>query len=75
MNCSRPREFVPGLDPGAWIWRLRNNRPNVVAMLTIALFGLNHREEGGPVALGQKICELAQIYRHIDRWGGCSGCW
>ncbi|MEM6577429.1 MAG: homocysteine S-methyltransferase family protein [Pseudomonadota bacterium] len=75
LNCSHPLEFLPALEPGDWIERLRNIRPNAAAMDKIALCKLNHLEDGDPVELGQQIGDLARRYPHIDTFGGCCGCW
>jgi homocysteine S-methyltransferase len=75
INCAHPLEFMPALEPGDWIQRLRMLRPNAVAADKIALCTLGHLEQGDHVALGVLMGELAQRYPHIDIWGGCCGTW
>lgn len=75
LNCSHPVEFLPALEPGDWIKRVRNIRPNAAAMDKIALCKLNHLEDGDPIELGRQMGDLARRYPHIDTWGGCCGCW
>jgi S-methylmethionine-dependent homocysteine/selenocysteine methylase len=73
INCSHPVEFEPALEPGSWIERLRNLRPNASKMEKIALCKLGHLEEGDPIELGQLMGQLAKRYPHMDIWGGCCG--
>ena len=75
VNCSHPFEFMPALEPGAWVRRVRMLRPNASAMDKIALCKIGHLEEGDPEALGKLMGELASRYPHIDIWGGCCGTW
>ena len=75
INCSHPLEFEPALEPGAWIERIRNIRPNAAMMEKISLCRLGHLEDGDPVELGEQMGELAKRYAHIDMWGGCCGTW
>lgn len=75
VNCSHPLEFLPALEPGDWIDRIRMLRPNASAMDKIALCKIGHLEEGDPQELGQRMGELARRYPHIDIWGGCCGTW
>ena len=71
INCSHPLEFEPALEPGNWIERVRNVRPNAVMMEKISLCKLGHLEEGNPSDLGEQMGALATRYPHIDMWGGC----
>ena len=75
INCSHPLEFMPALEPGDWIQRLRMLRPNAVAADKIALCTLGHLEQGDHVALGVLMGDLARRYPRIDIWGGCCGTW
>lgn len=75
INCSHPLEFEPALEPGDWIDRVRNIRPNATMMEKISLCKLGHLEDGNPVELGQQMGSLAKRYPHIDMWGGCCGTW
>jgi S-methylmethionine-dependent homocysteine/selenocysteine methylase len=75
INCSHPYEFLPALDPGDWIERIRMLRPNASAMDKLALCKIGHLEEGDPQELGRLMGELARTYPHIDIWGGCCGTW
>jgi S-methylmethionine-dependent homocysteine/selenocysteine methylase len=75
VNCSHPLEFEPALEPGAWIERIRNIRPNAAMMDKISLCRLGHLEDGDPIELGEQMGELAKRYPHIDMWGGCCGTW
>ncbi|MCC7433547.1 MAG: homocysteine S-methyltransferase family protein [Methanoregulaceae archaeon] len=75
INCSHPFEFLPALDPGDWIERIRMLRPNASAMDKLALCKIGHLEEGDPQELGRLMGELARTYPHIDIWGGCCGTW
>lgn len=73
VNCSHPTEFLPALEPGDWVKRLHNIRPNAARMDKISLCKLGHLEEGDPVELGEMMGEIARRYRHIEIWGGCCG--
>jgi len=75
INCSHPLEFEPALEPGAWIERIRNIRPNAAMMEKISLCRLGHLEDGDPIELGEQMGALAKRYPHIDMWGGCCGTW
>ena len=75
INCSHPIEFMPALEPGDWIQRVRMLRPNASAMDKVALCQIGHLEEGDPEQLGRLMGELAHRYPHIDAWGGCCGTW
>jgi len=75
INCSHPLEFLPALEDGDWIKRIRSIRPNAVQMDKISLCKLGHLEDGNPVELGQQLGELAKRFPHIDVWGGCCGTW
>ncbi|MCC5969056.1 MAG: homocysteine S-methyltransferase family protein [Pararhodobacter sp.] len=75
INCSHPVEFLPALEPGSWISRIRALRPNAAKMDKIALCKLNHIEEGDPEELGAMLGKLAQHHPQIDIWGGCCGTW
>lgn len=75
INCSHPFEFLPALEPGDWIERIRMLRPNASAMDKLALCKIGHLEEGDPQKLGRLMGELARTYPHIDIWGGCCGTW
>lgn len=75
INCSHPLEFAPALEPGKWIERIRNVRPNAAMMEKISLCRLGHLEDGNPVELGEQMGALAKRYPHIDMWGGCCGTW
>jgi len=75
VNCSHPQEFLPALEPGDWIERIRMLRPNASAKDKISLCRIGHLEEGDPPELGRLMGELSQRYPHIDIWGGCCGTW
>ena len=75
INCSHPLEFEPALEPGNWIKRVRNIRPNAAMMEKISLCKLGHLEDGDPIELGEQMGALAKRYPHIDMWGGCCGTW
>lgn len=75
INCSHPQEFEPALEPGNWIERIRNIRPNAAMMEKISLCRLGHLEDGDPIELGEQMGALAKRYAHIDMWGGCCGTW
>ena len=75
INCSHPYEFIPALEPGDWIKRIRMLRPNASPMDKIALCRIGHLEEGDPEQLGILMGELGRRYPHIDIWGGCCGTW
>lgn len=75
INCSHPIEFVPAMEPGDWIERVRMLRPNASARDKVALCQIGHLEEGDPEELGRLMGELAARYPHIDVWGGCCGTW
>ncbi|HKJ03962.1 MAG TPA: homocysteine S-methyltransferase family protein [Geopsychrobacteraceae bacterium] len=75
INCSHPLELEPALEPGNWIERVRNIRPNAVMMEKISLCKLGHLEEGNPSELGEQMGALAKRFPHIDMWGGCCGTW
>lgn len=75
INCSHPLEFEPALEPGAWIERIHNIRPNAAMMEKISLCRLGHLEDGDPIELGEQMGDLAKRYPHIDMWGGCCGTW
>lgn len=75
INCSHPLEFIPALDPGSWVERVRMLRPNASAMDKISLCRIGHLEEGDPQELGRLMGELVQRFPHIDIVGGCCGTW
>lgn len=75
VNCSHPYEFLPAMEEGDWVRRIRMLRPNASAMDKIALCQIGHLEEGDPEELGKLMGELATRYPHIDIWGGCCGTW
>ena len=75
INCSHPLEFLPALEAGDWIQRIRLLRPNASAMDKISLCKIGHLEEGDPRELGRMMGDLAHRYPHIDIWGGCCGTW
>ena len=75
VNCSHPVEFLPALEPGDWVERIRMFRPNASAMDKVALCKIGHLERGDPEELGRMMGELAARYPHIDIWGGCCGTW
>jgi homocysteine S-methyltransferase len=75
INCSHPLEFVPVLEPGRWVERIRMIRPNASAMDKIALCRIGYLEEGDPLELGRLMGEVARRYPQIDIWGGCCGTW
>ncbi len=75
INCSHPLEFMPALEPGDWINRVRSLRPNAAMADKISLCTLGHLEEGNPAELGTLMGELARRYPHVDIWGGCCGTW
>lgn len=75
VNCSHPLEFMPALEPGRWIERVRMLRPNASAMDKVELCQIGHLEEGDADELGRLMGELASRYPHIDVWGGCCGTW
>ena len=75
INCSHPYEFIPALEPGDWVKRIRMLRPNASPMDKIALCRIGHLEEGDPEQLGILMGELGRRYPHIDIWGGCCGTW
>lgn len=73
INCSRPLEFEPALEPGDWFLRVRNLRPNALMMDKVSLCKLGHLEDGDPMELGKQMGQLARRFPHIDIWGGCCG--
>jgi S-methylmethionine-dependent homocysteine/selenocysteine methylase len=73
LNCSHPDEFIPALDDGSWLDRIRCFRPNAAKMDKISLCKLGHLEEGDPQELGAQMGEIHQRFPHIDIWGGCCG--
>lgn len=75
INCSHPLELEPALEPGDWIERVRNIRPNAAMMEKISLCRLGHLEDGDPFELAEQMGSLAMRYPHIDMWGGCCGTW
>ena len=75
VNCSHPFEFLPALEAGDWIRRIRMIRPNASAKDKVELCQIGHLEEGDPVELGRLMGDLASRYPHIDIWGGCCGAW
>jgi homocysteine S-methyltransferase len=75
VNCSHPYEFIPALEAGDWIRRIRMLRPNASAKDKIELCQIGHLEEGDPEELGRLMGDLADRYPHIDIWGGCCGTW
>ena len=75
VNCSHPYEFLPALEPGDWVLRLRALRPNAAMMDKISLCSLGHLEEGDWHELGHLMGDLARRYPHLDVWGGCCGTW
>ena len=75
VNCSHPLEFMPALEPGRWIERVRMLRPNASTMDKVELCQIGHLEEGDADELGRLMGELASRYPHIDVWGGCCGTW
>ena len=75
VNCSHPFEFLPALEAGDWIRRIRMLRPNASAKDKMELCQIGHLEEGDPEELGRLMGELASRYPHIDIWGGCCGTW
>ncbi|MCX7041380.1 MAG: homocysteine S-methyltransferase family protein [Gammaproteobacteria bacterium] len=75
VNCSHPYEFIPALEAGDWIRRIRMLRPNASAMDKIELCQIGHLEEGDPGELGRLMGDLAARYPHIDIFGGCCGTW
>lgn len=75
INCSHPFEFLPALESGSWVERIRMLRPNASAKDKISLCRIGHLEEGDPQELGSLMGELARRYPHIDIWGGCCGTW
>ena len=75
INCSHPLEFMPALEPGDWILRIRALRPNAAMMEKQALCQIGHLVDGDPPELGAQMAELARRYPHIDIWGGCCGTW
>lgn len=75
INCSHPHEFMPALESGEWIERIRMLRPNASPMEKIKLCQIGHLEEGDPEQLGILMGELGRRYPHIDIWGGCCGTW
>jgi S-methylmethionine-dependent homocysteine/selenocysteine methylase len=75
INCSHPHEFLPSLDEGDWVRRVRVVRPNASSKEKVALCRIGHLEEGDPVELAGLMAGLAMRYPHIDIWGGCCGTW
>ena len=75
INCSRPLEFEPALEPGDWTLRIRSFRPNAALMDKQALCKIGHLVDGNPFGLGQQMAALARRYPHVDIWGGCGGTW
>lgn len=75
LNCSHPLEFMPALESGGWVKRIRSLRPNAVSMDKVQLCKLGHLESGDPEELGQQMGDIAARYPHIDIWGGCCGTW
>jgi homocysteine S-methyltransferase len=75
LNCSHPHEFLPALEPGDWISRLRALRPNAAMMDKIELCQLGHLEEGDWHELGHLMGDIARRFAHMDVWGGCCGTW
>jgi len=75
INCSHPIEFLPALEPGEWIGRVRSIRPNASMMEKQALCKIGHLEAGDPEMLGVQIGDIARRYPQIDIWGGCCGTW
>lgn len=75
INCSHPFEFMPALEPGSWIERIRMLRPNASTKDKAELCQIGHLEDGDPPQLGTLMGELALKYPHIDIWGGCCGTW
>lgn len=75
INCSHPLEFAPALEQADWVRRVRSLRPNASAKDKIELCSIGHLEEGDAVDLGNRIAGLAQLYPHIDIFGGCCGTW
>ncbi len=75
VNCSHPLEFIPALEPGEWIQRVRMLRPNASAKDKVELCQIGHLEDGDPEELGRQMGELASRYPHMDVWGGCCGTW
>lgn len=75
INCSHPLEFMPALEPGDWVTRIRALRPNAAMMEKQALCQIGHLVDGNPPELGAQMAELARRYPHIDIWGGCCGTW
>lgn len=75
VNCSHPDEFMPALEPGDWIRRIRSFRPNAARMEKQALCQIGHLVDGDPPELGSQLGALARHYPHVDIWGGCCGTW
>jgi S-methylmethionine-dependent homocysteine/selenocysteine methylase len=75
INCSHPVEFLPALELGDWVKRVRGVRPNASRMEKIALCQIGHLEDGDPEELGSLCGDLARRYPHMDIWGGCCGTW
>lgn len=75
INCSHPDEFMPALEPGDWIKRIRSLRPNAARMEKQQLCQIGHLVDGDPPELGMQMGLLAKRYPHIDVWGGCCGTW
>lgn len=75
INCSHPLEFLPALEPGDWLTRIRMLRPNASSKEKVELCQIGHLEEGDPEELGRQLGELARRLPHVDIWGGCCGTW
>ena len=73
INCSHPVDFGPALDNGAWVRRIRGLRANASSLDHGVLCQLGHLEEGDAVELARQHRDLAQVYPHINVYGGCCG--
>lgn len=73
INCSHPIDFMPALDDGAWVRRIRGIRANASSLAHGELCQLGHLDEGDHAELAHLHGDLHRRYPHMNVFGGCCG--
>lgn len=73
INCSHPGDFMPALDDGAWVRRIRGVRANASSLAHGQLCQLGYLDEGDRTELAHLHGDLRRRYPHMNVFGGCCG--
>lgn len=73
INCAHPDDFLPGLDDGEWVRRIRGIRFNASNLDHGVHCQLGHHEEGDPVVLAEQHGSISRRFPQINVWDGCCG--